>query len=145
MSRRILKLPYRARDAGADAWPRRSGATLWHRSVGLGQSSGGFGEVSDLPGVDDDDGELSTAQSAGDITLESAGGLQHDQSGAQLVEPLNESLNTGFVVETDSFSADGRIATSSRVLDIETNKDGVNFQISISSNLVSSDTAQPCE
>ena len=55
-------------------------------AVGLGQLPGGFGEVSDLPRVDHDDRELSTAQSAGDTTLQSAGGLQHDQSGAQLVQ-----------------------------------------------------------
>ena len=131
-------------------------------TVGLGQLSEGFGEVSDLPWIDHDDGELSTAQSPADTTFQSSGGLQHDQNGLKFAQSFDQSLDTGFVVrnrqnyftasipassfETDSFSADGRIATSSRALDtsIPINMGSISKPQS-SLILLSSGTAQPCE
>jgi hypothetical protein len=52
------------------------------QGVGLGQLAGGLGEVTHLPGVDDDHGVPSGGQGRDDRRLEAAGSLQDDPLGA---------------------------------------------------------------
>src|SRR5215471_338703 len=67
-------------------------------AISFGQLAGGFGEISDLPRVNDHHRELSTGQSTSQWAFDSASGFQHDQCGLEFFPTLDQSLDCDFVV-----------------------------------------------
>ena len=63
--------------------------------VGLGELPGGAGEVADLSGIDDGDGDVACGQLGGDVGLVAAGGFEDHEGGLVVARPgegLGDSL-----------------------------------------------------
>ena len=68
------------------------------QSVGLGQRSGGPGEVPDLPWVDHHHRQRRSGQGGHQGQLQAARSLQQHQGGPQVHYLRDQSLNSGLVV-----------------------------------------------
>ena len=65
--------------------------------VGLGQPTGGAGEVADLARVDDHQRQARSAQRGGHGCLEAAGGLEHDQARGEPGQAFGQRRETGAI------------------------------------------------
>src|SRR5512143_201235 len=97
--------------------------------IGLGQLSGGFGEVSNLARVNNHHRQFRTGQSTSDLAFDSAGGFQHDQGRLHLSQPFDQHLDTRFIVgKRVALSQRPHSHIQTRLGHVNTNKDTANFQ-----------------
>ena len=92
--------------------------------VGFGELTGGLGEVPDLPGVEDHQGQTLCGQVVDGVHLPAAGGLEEHQLGVYRFEEVGQQGDAVFAVgKADGFSG-GRHGHIEAVLgDVDTDKD----------------------
>ena len=99
-----------AAGAPVDGLPRRSGPGLGVQGVSLGQFAGGFGEISDLAGIDHHYWQGCCGQGRHQRQLQAASGFQQNSSWSQTNQLGNQIFGSGLIVGGPEYSAplDGR-------------------------------------
>ena len=93
--------------------------------IGLSELAGGFGEVTHLPGVRDDDRDLSGCDSCGYRNFKAAGRLHHDERGPNLTKALDQLFDpVGGIRDAPRLRCIGGRDIEPGLRDVDSHKDG---------------------
>jgi hypothetical protein len=92
-------------------------------AIGFGKASDAASEISNLAGIDDRDDQTGGEEIPGESSFESTGGFENDQAGSDLLQELDQSLNSGVVViQGESLAMWQDTHIESVLADIDSNK-----------------------